>query len=85
MKKRAKNNKRVKQLCTHYIFGNRTVEVSGVWDSFEAIRPDDYDSFELFIVDPKEVSLIYPIPNRGHVPTEEEVLEIISKDVSVAG
>jgi len=85
MKRKAKNNKQVKQLCTHYLIGNATVEVSGVWDSFDAIRPDDYDSFELFLVGPKEISLFHPIPNKGHVPTEEEVKGYMSEKASVAG
>jgi hypothetical protein len=79
MERKAKNNKQVKQICTHYFFGDTTVGVSGVWDTFDAIRPDDYDSFEFFVFDPKKVGWFWSIPNKGHIPTEEEVQEYINK------
>jgi len=43
------------------------------------------EAFELFLVGPKEISLFYPIPNKGHVPTEEEVQGYISEGADVAG
>ena len=85
MKNKPTNNKQVKQLCTHYFFGTTTVEVDGVWDSFEGIRPDDYDSFELFVVDPKYVGMFWSVPNKGHIPTEEEVRQIVSEKMVVGG
>ena len=85
MNKKLQNNKQVKQLCTHYAFGTTIVEVDGVWDSFEAIRPDNYDTFELFVVDPKCVAKFWSVPSEGHVPTREEVRQVISEKMVVAG
>ena len=67
---------KVKQLCAIYPFENMAVEVYGVWNNFEAIRPNDYDSLELFVVDSTGIA-IGSMPYDGRIPSENEALQHI--------
>jgi hypothetical protein len=78
------NNNEVKQLCIRYAFGNMITEIYGVWNSFEDIRADEYDHFELLIVYPKSVGEFLSIPIEGHIPTKEEALEYVSEHLASA-
>ena len=82
MKTIPENNKEVKQLCTRYTFGNMTTEIYGVWECLEAVRPDEYDRFELLVVYPKCVGQFLSISNQGHTPTKEEALECVSEHLA---
>ena len=84
VKQKPQNNNEVKQLCISYTFGDMTTEIYGVWDSFEDIRADEYDSFELLIVYPKCVGQFWSIPIEGHIPTKEETLEYVSEYLASA-
>lgn len=67
---------KVKQLCAIYPLENMAVEVYGVWNNFKAIRPDDYDSIELFVVNSTGIA-IGSMPYDGHIPSEDEALQHI--------
>jgi len=67
---------KVKQLCAIYPLENMAVEVYGVWNNFKAIRPDDYDNSELFVVNSTGIA-IGSMPYDGHIPSEDEALQHI--------